>query len=194
MASALDKLLGEIRVCRICDDLPLGPRPVLQASMTARILIAGQAPGTKVHEPGIPFNDPSGERLRAWMGIDRTIFYDKSKINVIPMGFCYPGKGKSGDLPPRLECRATWHDQLFKAIPEHGLIIAVGQYAHAYHLGERRKATLTETVKAWAEYAPKVFPLPHPSPRNTYWLQQNPWFEMHVIPALQKRVKELLKT
>jgi len=193
MTTPLDALLDEIAACRICKDLPLGPRPVLQASMTARILVAGQAPGVRAHETRLPFNDPSGERLRGWMGIDRAIFYDKSKINVIPMGFCYPGKGRSGDLPPRLECRLTWHDQLFQTIPQHKLIIAVGQYAHAWHLKDKRKANLTETVKAWREYAPGIFPLPHPSPRNTYWLQQNPWFEAEVIPALKVRVKEILK-
>ena len=194
MGDDLKHLLEEISACRVCADLPLGPRPVLQASMQAKILVAAQAPGVKVHNTGIPFNDPSGDRLRAWMGIGRDIFYDKTKLNIIPMGFCYPGKGSSGDLPPRPECRKTWHGRLFQMLPELKLTLVIGQYAHAYHLKEKRKSTLTETAKAWRGFAPEVFPLPHPSPRNSYWLQQNPWFEREVIPALKGRVKEVLKT
>ena len=194
MGDDLKHLLEEISACRVCADLPLGPRPVLQASMQAKILVAAQAPGVKVHNTGIPFNDPSGDRLRAWMGIGRDVFYDKTKLNIIPMGFCYPGKGSSGDLPPRPECRKTWHGRLFQMLPGLKLTLVIGQYAQAYHLEQKRKPTLTETVKAWRGFAPEVFPLPHPSPRNSYWLQQNPWFEREVIPALKGRVKEVLKT
>ena len=196
MGDDLKHLLEDISACRVCGDLPLGPRPVLQASSEARILVAAQAPGVKVHNTGLPFNDSSGDRLRVWMGIGRDIFYDKTKLNIIPMGFCYPGKGEggSGDLPPRPECRKTWHDRLFQILPKPKLTLVIGQYAHAYHLKERRKSSLTETVRAWRDFAPDIFPLPHPSPRNTYWLQQNPWFEEEVIPALKGRVKEVLKT
>ncbi len=194
MGDDLKHLLEQISACRVCADLPLGPRPVLQASMQAKILVAAQAPGVKVHNTGLPFNDPSGDRLRAWMGIGRDIFYDKTKLNIIPMGFCYPGKGASGDLPPRPECRKTWHGRLFQMLPGLRLTLVIGQYAHAYHLEQKRKSSLTETVKAWRGFAPEVFPLPHPSPRNSYWLRQNPWFERELIPALKGRVKEVLKT
>ncbi|MCH7805896.1 MAG: uracil-DNA glycosylase family protein [Proteobacteria bacterium] len=194
MGDDLKHLLEEISACRVCADLPLGPRPVLQASMQAKILVAAQAPGVKVHNTGIPFNDPSGDRLRAWMGIGRDVFYDKTKLNIIPMGFCYPGKGSSGDLPPRPECRKTWHGRLFQMLPELKLTLVIGQYAHAYHLEQKQKPTLTETARAWRDFAPEVFPLPHPSPRNSYWLRQNPWFEREVIPALKARVKKVLKT
>lgn len=195
MAEPLQPLLKEIAACQVCRDLPLGPRPVLSASKSAKILIAGQAPGVRVHNSGIPFNDPSGDRLRAWMGIDREVFYDKSKVSIIPMGFCYPGTAaRGGDLPPRPECRATWHDRLFKALPEFELTLVIGQYAHDYHLGGRRQKNLTETVKIWQEFYPKIIPMPHPSPRNIFWLKRNPWFEAEVIPALQQRVKEIIIT
>ncbi len=195
MAEPLQPLLQEIAACQVCHDLPLGPRPLLSASKSAKILIAGQAPGIRVHNSGIPFNDPSGDRLRAWMGIDREVFYDKSKVSIIPMGFCYPGTAaKGGDLPPRRECRATWHDRLFKALPKFELTLVIGQYAHDYHLGARRQKNLTETVKIWQEFYPKIIPMPHPSPRNIFWLKRNPWFEAEVIPALQQRVKEIILT
>lgn len=195
MPQALDALLKDIRRCTVCRDLPHGPRPVLQAGRGARILIAGQAPGVRVHNTGIPFNDPSGDRLRGWMGIDRATFYDKDKINIVPMGFCYPGTvPKKGDLPPRPECKATWHKTLFKTLPEQEVRLIIGQYAHDFHLGGRRGKTLTETVKRWREFAPDIFPLPHPSPRNLLWLKKNPWFEAEVIPALQRRIKKVLKT
>lgn len=190
---ALDGLLGEIAGCRLCADLPLGPRPVLSASPRARILIAGQAPGTRVHETGIPFDDPSGDRLRDWMGIDRDIFYDAGRVNIVPMGFCYPGRaGGGGDLPPRRECRRTWHARLFDLLPKPDLILAIGQYGHAYHLERRRYKTLTETVRNWREFQPGVMPLPHPSPRNNIWLAKNPWFAEDVLPALKARVREAL--
>jgi uracil-DNA glycosylase len=194
MADDLKHLLEEISACRVCADLPLGPRPVLQASMEAEILVAAQAPGVRVHNTGLPFNDPSGDRLRAWMGIGRDVFYDKTKLNIIPMGFCYPGKSGSGDLPPRPECRETWHGRLFRMLPKPKITLVIGQYAHAWHLKEKRKSSLTGTVTAWRDFAPDIFPLPHPSPRNSYWLQQNPWFEREVIPALKMCVKEVLKT
>jgi len=191
----LDTLLGEVRGCNACAaDLPLGPRPVLQASATARLVIAAQAPGRRVHETGLPFNDPSGERLRAWMGIDREIFYDARRINIIPMGFCYPGRDpRGGDNPPRPDCARLWHARLFAALGPQRLILVIGQYAQAWHLGARRKATLTETVRHWRDYLPACLPLPHPSPRNTYWLQRNPWFEAEVVPELRRRVAAILE-
>lgn len=191
--SSLDGLLKDIRACRLCEaHLPLGPRPVLRASATARLLIVGQAPGTKVHATGIPWNDASGERLRDWVAMDRETFYDERRIAIVPMGFCYPGKGASGDAPPRPECRATWHPRLVPLLTNVRLILPIGHYAQAYFLGAKRKTTLTETVRAWRDYAPDSFPLPHPSPRNVGWRQANPWFERDAVPALQERVREAL--
>lgn len=193
MANEIQPLLTEIRACKVCSGLPMGPRPVLQVG-TAKILIAGQAPGVRVHKSGIPFDDPSGDRLRAWMGVDKDTFYNPDKVNIIPMGFCYPGTAKKGgDLPPRPECQATWHGKLFDILPGQKVRLVIGQYAHAYHLGENREKTLTGTVKRWREFAPDIFPMPHPSPRNLLWLKKNPWFELEVIPALQARIKEVLK-
>ncbi len=190
---SLDALLTEIRACRLCEaHLPLGPRPVLRASATARLLIVGQAPGTKVHATGIPWNDASGERLRDWLAMDRETFYDERRIAIVPMGFCYPGKGASGDAPPRPECRATWHPRLLPMLNNVRLILPIGQYAHAYFLGAKRKARLTDTVRAWDEYAPEYFPLPHPSPRNVGWRKANPWFERDAVSALRERVREAL--
>jgi uracil-DNA glycosylase len=190
----LDELLAEIRACRIChDDLEHGARPVLHVGSGARILIAGQAPGIRVHETGVPWNDPSGDRLRQWLGVDREVFYDTSRFAIVPMGFCFPGteKGK-GDLPPRPECRATWHERLLRAVPDVDLTLCIGQYAIAYHLGDRRKRTLTETVEAWKTFMPGHLPLPHPSGRNNIWLKRNPWFEAEVLPALRRRVSDLI--
>ncbi len=193
--SELESLLTEIRACRLCEaHLPLGPRPVLRASATATLLIAGQAPGTLVHGSGVPWDDASGVRLRGWLGLDKHAFYDEAKVAIVPMGFCYPGRGASGDLPPRPECRETWHPKLLPLLPNVALTLAVGQYAQQYFLGERRKKTLTDTVAAWREYAPAVFPLPHPSPRNIAWFVHNPWFEGEVVPALRARVAELFTT
>lgn len=186
----LKELLQEIRQCSFCD-LPLGPRPVLAASSTARMLIVGQAPGTKVHQTGIPWNDPSGNRLREWLEIDRDLFYDESKIAIVPMGFCYPGKGKSGDLPPRKECAEKWHASVLEKMPNLELILLIGQYAQAYYLGDKRYRTLTDTVAHWKEYLPLYMPLPHPSPRNRYWLSKNQWFERDVVPVLKNKVHEL---
>ena len=187
-----NKLLAEVRACRICAaHLPLGPNPVLRASNTARLLIIGQAPGTRVHETGIPWNDPSGERLRDWMQIDRERFYDESQIAIMPMGFCYPGKGKSGDLPPRPECAAHWHDKLLAGMPAIELSILVGKYAQDHYLGSRRQ-TLAETVSHWQDQAPGFFPLPHPSPRNLRWFRNNPWFENEVLAAFRSRLAAIL--
>ena len=192
MSRKLDHLLRDIRACRICEaHLPLGPKPVLRASATARLLVVGQAPGTKVHATGIPWNDASGQRLRTWLDMDAATFYDEHRVAIVPMGFCYPGKGPSGDLPPRPECRATWHPRLLPLLPDVRLTLLIGQYAHAYFLGSRRKATLTDTVRAWREYAPQYLPLPHPRPRNVGWFKANPWFEAEVVPALRERVKDL---
>lgn len=191
--NALNSLLTEIRACRICEpQLPLGPRPVLRASENARLLIVGQAPGTRVHESGIPWNDASGIRLREWLRMDRETFYDESRVAIVPMGFCYPGRGSGGDLPPRPECRRSWHPRLIPLLPNIELVLLIGHYAQDWFLGEARKATLTETVQAHLEYAPRYFPLPHPSPRNTLWLRRNPWFEGEVVPTLRTRVAPLL--
>ena len=193
MAETFNKLATEIRACDICcHDLPLGPNPVFQASAKARILIAGQAPGIRVHESSIPFNDPSGDRLRDWLNVDHDSFYDQEKFAIIPMGFCYPGTGKGGDLPPRPECAATWHDRLLATLPNIQLTLVIGQYAHKYYLGKSRKNNLTETVRAWQEYQPNLIPLPHPSPRNNIWLKKNPWFDKDVIPVLQNKIRTLL--
>ncbi len=190
---SLETLLRDIRTCAICAaDLPLGPRPVLQVSDSARILIVGQAPGRRVHESGIPFNDPSGDRLRQWMGIDREAFYDAAKVAIIPMGFCFPGSGKSGDLPPRPECAAHWRDRLMARLGDIGLTLIIGQYAIAWHLRESRKKTLTETVRSWRDYWPDHMVLPHPSPRNNIWLRKNPWFADDLLPHLKTRVQNLL--
>lgn len=193
MRRKLARLLGEIRACRICEaHLPLGPRPIVVASTTARIVVIGQAPGTKVHATGIPWNDASGERLRAWMGIYNQTFYDSARIAIVPQGFCYPGRGKNGDLPPRPECAATWHPRLFPMLPALELYVLVGRYAQVYHLGPRAKKTLGETVRAWRSYLPRFLPVPHPSWHNNHWLALNPWFEAETVPALREAVGRLL--
>lgn len=194
MSKSLRTLLKEIRDCRLCEDhLPLGPRPVLQANSQAKILIAGQAPGRKVHETGIPFNDPSGDRLRDWMGIDEKTFYNASKVAILPMGFCFPGTGTSGDLPPRPECAEAWRETLLSSLPRVRLTLLIGQYAQKYHLGGARKKTLTETVKAWRDYwKDGMIPLPHPSPRNNIWLRKNEWFDKDVLPTLRSKVRVLI--
>ena len=189
----VEALLAEIAGCTRCAaDLPLGPRPVLRAAATARILVAGQAPGIRVHETGIPFNDPSGDRLRDWMGIDRETFYDTGRIAIVPMGFCYPGSAERGDLPPRPECARQWHPRLLPLLGRIELVLAIGAHAHRYHLRGRRKGSLTDTVRHWREYLPGVIPLPHPSPRNNGWLKQNPWFDRELVPEVARRVGELL--
>lgn len=188
----LAPLLRRIRACALCEaNLPLGPRPVLQAHAAARILIVGQAPGRKVHETGLPFNDPSGDRLRDWLGVSRDQFYDEQLFAIVPMGFCYPGKGKSGDLPPRPECAATWRAPLMSALPNIQLTIALGQYAHNYHFPGARRS-VTERVQLWRANWPEIVPLPHPSPRNIGWLQRNTWFERELLPVLRGRIRAIL--
>jgi uracil-DNA glycosylase len=185
------KLLSEVRACTACSQhLPRGPRPVLQAHEAARILIAGQAPGRKVHESGIPFDDASGLRLRSWLGVDHQTFYDATQIAIVPMAFCYPGQGQSGDLPPRAECAPLWRESLLKPLTQLQLTVVVGQYAQAHHLPD--EASLTDAVRSWRRHWPRVIALPHPSPRNNVWLKRHPWFEEEVVPALQQRVREVL--
>jgi uracil-DNA glycosylase len=194
MTVSLESLLQQVRACRLCaEQLPHGPRPVLRASASARLLIVGQAPGARVHASGIPWDDQSGKRLRRWMGIDPEVFYDESKVAIIPMGFCYPGKGKSGDLPPRPECARHWHQQLLPLLPNIQLTLLVGKYAQDYFLGAGAKPTLTETVTHWPDYLPAFIPLPHPSPRNEFWLRRHPWFEQETVPVLQELVAEALR-
>ena len=190
---SMEALLTAVRACRACEPaLPLGPRPVLRASATARILIVGQAPGSKVHASGIPWDDASGDRLRAWMDVGKDVFYDEANIAIVPMGYCYPGRGKGGDNPPRSECAQLWLDQLLQNMPQITLTLLIGQYAQRHFLGTRRKATLTETVRAWHEYGPHYFPLVHPSPRNTPWQQRNPWFETELLSELRSRIATAL--
>lgn len=192
MSQNLPRLLREIRSCTHCKEhLPLGPRPVVAASSSAQVMIIGQAPGTAVHASGIPWDDPSGRRLRQWMDVDEHTFYDPSIFAIVPMGFCYPGRGKSGDLPPRPECAPLWHEPLVKHLPQLELILLIGSYAQSYYLKASRKKTLTETVRNYSEYLPKYFTLPHPSPRNNIWLKKNPWFDEEVIPALRQRLRSI---
>ncbi|MBT3991082.1 MAG: uracil-DNA glycosylase family protein [Rhodospirillaceae bacterium] len=188
------KTLKDVQECNICaDNLPLGPRPVVQVNPAAKILIIGQAPGTKVHETGIPWNDPSGDRLRDWMQVERDVFYDAAKIAIVPMGFCYPGRlEKGGDKPPRPECALAWHDLLLAALPNIKLTLLVGMYAQNYYLKSTKKKTLTETVRQWPEFGPDFIPTPHPSWRTTGWLKKNAWFEAELVPNLRQRVKALL--
>lgn len=204
---ALAGLAEGANACRVCVDAPLGkslphaPRPVARLSDTARLLIAGQAPGTRVHASGLPFTDPSGDRLRDWMGIDAATFYDPSRVSILPMGLCFPGPdAKGGDLPPRRECRMTWHDRIMAAMPQVELVLAIGQYAQAYHLGPLRRSGLTQTVADWREIVaetaarggPVVLPLPHPSWRNNAWLKRHPWFEAELLPFLKAQVSARL--
>jgi len=185
-------LLEEVRACTLCSEyLPLGPRPVLQYKPEARILLASQAPGRRVHASGIPFEDASGDRLREWMGLSVDEFYDDTRIAILPMGFCYPGKATSGDLPPRKECAPAWRGQLLAQMKDLELVLAIGAYAQAWHLPQA-KGSLTERVRHWQEYGPLVIPLPHPSPLNNVWLARNRWFEADVVPALRARVAAVL--
>ena len=186
-------LVKKVEACEVCaHELPFEPNPVVRPSSNAKILITGQAPGTKVHQTNIPWNDPSGDKLREWMGIDRNIFYDSKRIAIMPMGFCYPGKGKSGDLPPRPECAPTWHPQLLALMPQIELTLLIGQYSQKYYLPDNTVKTVTETVKAWRDFSPRYLPMPHPSPRNKLWLKKNAWFEDEVVPQLKKRIKKLI--
>lgn len=194
MTDALDSLLAEARACRACTaHLPLGCRPVLAAGAGARLLIIGQAPGTRVHASGIPWNDPSGDRLRGWMDIDRAAFYDPGRVAIMPMGFCYPGRDKrGGDAPPRPECAPLWHSRIRALLPNIGLTLLVGGYAQSFYLGGKKRG-VTETVRAWRELLPDYLPLPHPSWRTRSWVKRSPWFEDEVIPELRDRVKALLR-
>jgi uracil-DNA glycosylase len=188
----LASLLREIRACRICEEtLPLGPRPVLNVGATARVLIAGHAPGSKVHESEVPWDDKSGELLRTWLGVDDSVFYDGDRIALVPMGFCYPGRGKGGDLPPRPECRATWHHRLLPLLGETRLTIAIGEHAQRYHLGDRWLGSVTANLRCFDQFD-TVLPIPHPSPRNRPWLAKNPFFERDTVPYLRRRVAEAL--
>lgn len=190
----MKNLLKDIRQCTICEaHLPLGPRPIVSAHKDSKIVIIGQAPGLKVHTTGIPWDDPSGKQLRKWLDVTEELFYDETKIALVPMGFCYPGKGKSGDLPPRPECAPQWHQKLLDQMPNLQLVILIGMYSQKYYLKEKAKRTLTETVAEYKTYLPNYFPLPHPSPRNRFWLTKNPWFEKEVIPELQEKVSQILE-
>ncbi len=191
--SRLFTLLREVRACRACEALLLaGPRPVLQAGPRAKILIAGQAPGRRVHESGVPFLDASGDRLRSWLGVDKATFYDADRFAILPMGFCYPGTGRSGDLPPRPECAALWRARLLAQLRQVELTLVIGRYALAWHLPDEARGSLTEAVSRWRTHWPGVLPMPHPSPRNQRWLRDNPWFEQEVLPVLKARVQTLL--
>ena len=188
----LENLLQQIRACRICEDhLALGPRPVLRASTTAKLLIVGQAPGTKVHASGKPWDDQSGKRLRNWLGLEPEVFYDETRVAIVPIGFCYPGKGKSGDLPPRPECAQNWHQQLLELLPNIELTLLVGKYAQDYFLKANAKPNLTQTVANWYEYLPHYMPMPHPSPRNQFWVKHNPWFEQEAVPVVREQIQQL---
>ncbi|EMN7214889.1 uracil-DNA glycosylase family protein [Vibrio vulnificus] len=188
----LEPLLTQIRACQVCASaLPLGANPVVQAHSEAKILIIGQAPGTKVHHTSIPWNDASGNRLRAWLDIEKQTFYDPKQIAIMPMGFCYPGRGQSGDLPPRKECAPLWHEALLKHLPNIELTLLIGQYAQNRYLSNKPK-TVTETVQNWQAWLPDYLPLPHPSPRNTLWLRKNPWFEEQTVPYLRQQVHQRL--
>lgn len=190
--SKLPKLLSDVRACTVCAaHLPHGPRPIVQLAQTSRIVIIGQAPGRKVHESGVPWDDKSGQTLRDWLGLDSTQFYDPDLVAIVPMGFCYPGSAKSGDKPPRPECAPLWHEQLLDHLPKNRLEIIIGMYAQRRYL-EDRKPTLTETVAEWREYLPDRVVLPHPSPRNQHWLTKNPWFREETLPAVRARIAEIL--
>ncbi len=190
----LSELFTEIRACKVCEaHLPLGPNPVVSGQKTAKIMIIGQAPGTKVHASGVPWDDASGARLRDWLQIDSEVFYDDTQVAIMPMGFCYPGRGKGGDLPPRPECAPQWHPHLLEKLPEIQLTLLIGQYAQKYYLGKKRKKTLTETVRSFQEYQPHFFPLVHPSPRNAIWQSKNPWFNEEVVPVLRATVQKVLE-
>ena len=193
LPAATALLLQQVRACTLCaPHLPLGVRPVLQVHPAARILVVGQAPGIRVHNSGIPFDDASGDRLREWMGISREVFYEPTKMAIVPMGFCYPGTGKSGDLPPRPECAPRWRQQVLEHLPDIELTLVIGQYAQAWHLPKSGHSSVTGTVQRWQEFAPGVIALPHPSPRNNIWLKRNPWFAEKLLPELKVLVAQAL--
>lgn len=189
----LTSLIDEVKSCTLCaSELPFDPRPVIQIHQNAKILIAGQAPGKKVHESGVPFDDASGDRLRDWLGITKDVFYDAEKVAILPMGFCFPGSGKSGDFAPRAECAPAWRKQLLSHLNQVEVTIVLGRYAQQYHLGEA-SSSVTDLVKSWQTYWPSVIPLPHPSPRNNIWLKKNPWFEIELLPSVRQRIIKVLK-
>ena len=189
----MDDLLSQMRDCRVClGQLPHGCRPVLRAATSSKVVIIGQAPGSRVHASGIPWDDQSGKVLRKWMGVSEQIFYNQALFAIIPMGFCYPGTGRSGDLPPRKECAPMWHSKLLEKMPKVELILLIGQYAQRYYLSENVKKNMTETVRHFDHYLPKFLALPHPSPRNRFWLVKNPWFELDIVPYLQSRIEDLI--
>jgi len=189
----LQSLLAQIRACRACEaHLPHGPRPVLQVGRLARVLVVGQAPGARVHASGVPWDDKSGERLRDWMGVDRETFYDPDRVALVPMGYCYPGRGASGDLPPRPECAALWLERVLAEMPHIRLTLLVGAYAQRKFLADARRASLTDTVAAWRDFGPSRLPLPHPSPRNQGWFKHHPWLERELLPVLKARVAAAL--
>jgi uracil-DNA glycosylase len=192
---SLTRLLRDVRACQLClANLPLGPRPVLQLASTARLLIIGQAPGSKVHQSGIPWNDASGDRLRDWLKLGPSVFYDDAKVAILPMGFCYPGAGDNqADMPPRPECAPHWHQRLLRHLPDLQMTLLVGQYAQRHYLGTGRKSSMTETVKAFSAYRPQYFPLPHPSWRSLIWMRKHPWYEQSVIPELRKAVRKAIR-
>ncbi len=189
----MKKLLQQIRDCTVCQNhLAAGVRPIVAADPKSKIIIIGQAPGKIVHTTGIPWNDKSGDNLRNWLGVTKEVFYNPAQFALMPMGFCYPGKGKSGDLPPRPECAPLWHQQLLKKMPHATLVILIGQYAQQYYLGNAVKATLTDSVQQFKTYLPRYFVLPHPSPRNNIWQAKNPWFAQTVLPELKIQVQQAL--
>ena len=189
----MEELLNNIIRCEVCkSNLPFGPRPVVQLNPNSKIIIIGQAPGKRVHESGIPWDDASGKKLREWLGVDHKLFYDPAFFSILPMGFCYPGKGNSGDLPPRRECAPLWHHQFFSGLKTNPLVILVGQYAQRYYLNQQFRGSLTQTVKDYKDFLPGYFPLPHPSPRNQNWIKINPWFLEEAIPVLQNQVRKII--
>ncbi len=188
------RLLKDIRSCTYCSDkLPLGPNPVVSFSKNSKVIIVGQAPGLKVHQTNVPWNDASGERLREWLGVTRDDFYNTDLFGIVPMGFCYPGRGKSGDNPPRPKCANLWMGRIFSQLKKRQLTLLVGQYSQKYFLGPQRYPTLTETVKHWEEFLPEYFVLPHPSPRNNIWLKKNSWFETDCVPNLKRLVRTVVE-
>lgn len=191
-ATATEDLITDIRTCTLCQGLPLGPRPIVQFSSNSKLLIVGQAPGRITHNKGIPFDDPSGNRLRDWLGIGRDDFYNDQKLAIVPMGFCFPGTGKGGDLPPRPECATAWRQQILEALTSVELTLVIGRYAIDWHLPNQSSRSVTDAVRDWETLWPDTLILPHPSPRNNQWLKKNPWFYQEVIPALQARVAALL--
>ncbi len=193
MSEGFHNLILQIKACRVCEEaLPYGPRPVFTLGESSKILIVGQAPGMKVHQSGIPWDDQSGKELRNWLGVSSADFYDPDKFSILPMGLCYPGKGKNGDLPPRKECARLWHTPILENLPELRLTLLIGTYAQRYYLKDNTYTNLTDTVKNYHHYLPEFFPLPHPSPRNFMWRTRNPWFKEEVVPTLQQMVKQIL--